>query len=218
MLGKIFFFLIIVMLTGCQQQQPAVNRWWTTEDSLRIMNEIAVHRQEANDFFNNDPNSPFNADSTIHYDGIKWFPPDIRFYFRSKLYRHEHPETVIVFGTKGEERKELKYGYFILFFERQRHTLNVYKFTPYDAKRYELYKNLLSVWFTDETTGKETYEVGRYVEIGDEDPDINHIYTINLNNAYNPYCAYSPQYSCAIPPKEDHLKFAITAGEKKYHP
>ena len=115
------------------------------------------------------------------------------------------------------KRKELKYGYFLLFFNGQRHKINVYKFTPYDSRRFETYRNLLSVWFTDATTGKETYEVGRYIEIGDESPDINHLYIINLNNAYNPYCAYSPQYSCAIPRKEDHLDFSVLAGELKYH-
>ena len=194
-----------------------MNSWWTGEDSLRIVNEIAAHRAEADSFFRNDPDSPFNHDSMTHYEGIKWFPPDVRFYFRSRLYRYDNPETVSVFGTKGEERRELKYGYFLLYFDGMKQNLNVYKFTPYDAKRYEVYKNLLSVWFTDETTGKETYEVGRYVEIGDEEPDANHIYIINFNNAYNPYCAYSPRYSCAIPRKEDHLSFAVLAGEKKYH-
>jgi uncharacterized protein (DUF1684 family) len=34
--------------------------------------------------------------------------------------------------------------------------------------------------------------------------------------AYNPYCAYSPAYSCPIPPVENHLKVKIEAGEKSY--
>jgi uncharacterized protein (DUF1684 family) len=76
---------------------------------------------------------------------------------------------------------------------------------------------MLSVWFTDETTGKETYRVGRYVEVGEENPDPQFVYTIDLNKAYNPYCAYSDLYSCAIPRKEDHIPIAIRAGEKNYH-
>jgi uncharacterized protein (DUF1684 family) len=203
------------LITGCQQK-PAVSHWWTLQDSIRIMNEIAAHRHDAEHFFRDDPNSPFYGDSTITYTGIKWFRPDIRYYFQSKLYRYEHPETVIVLGTHGEERKQLRYGYFLLNFEGNEHRLNVYKFTAHDPEQYAMYKNLLSVWFTDETTGNETYEVGRYVEIGDEAPTADHLYTINLNNAYNPYCAYSPSYSCAIPPKEDHLSFKVLAGELKY--
>ena len=73
-----------------------------------------------------------------------------------------------------------------------------------------------SLWFTDLTTGKETYEVGRYLDfLKDEDPD--YVYTLDFNLTYNPYCAYSPAYSCPIPRKEDHLDLAVTAGEKKWH-
>jgi uncharacterized protein (DUF1684 family) len=119
-----------------------------------------------------------------------------------------------VFGTKGEERKHLKYGYFMLTFEGQEYKLNVYKYVPGQQERSP---DLLSVWFTDATTGKETYEVGRYVDVGNENVDPDFVYMINFNNAYNPYCAYSAIYSCAIPRREDHLDIPIRAGELKYH-
>ena len=48
-----------------------------------------------------------------------------------------------------------------------------------------------------------------------DDPE--HVYTLDFNLAYNPYCAYTPAYGCAVPRKEDHLDLAITAGEKKWH-
>ena len=138
------------------------------------------------------------------------------------LHRYQHADTVIVMGTKGEERKQLRYGFFEFVVPDEYGTpttlrLNVYKFTPYDTKRYARYKDNLSVWFTDKTTGKETYDVGRYVEIGNENPDPTHVYTIDLNKAYNPYCAYSSLFSCAVPRKEDHLTIALRVGELKYH-
>jgi uncharacterized protein (DUF1684 family) len=39
---------------------------------------------------------------------------------------------------------------------------------------------------------------------------------IDFNYAYNPYCAYNEKYSCPIPPIENHLKIAISAGEKAW--
>jgi uncharacterized protein (DUF1684 family) len=70
--------------------------------------------------------------------------------------------------------------------------------------------------FTDITTGKESYETGRYVDLSISGIKNNQI-TIDFNKAYNPYCAYvSGIYSCPIPPKENQLKIAIRAGEKKY--
>ncbi len=213
------YFIIVLLLCGlmivvpsCKKQQGFVFRP-THEDSLRAMQEIAQYRAEADDFFRNNPASPFVRDTSIRYTGIKWFPADLKYYFQSQLFRYEHPETVIVLGTKGEERKELKYGYFILPFEGTEYTLNVYKDVQKNSKQPS---RSLAVWFTDETTGKETYHVGRYVEVGDEEPDPSHLYTINLNNAYSPYCSYSGLYSCAVPRKEDHLAFAVRAGEMAY--
>ena len=198
--------VLLFIISGCSGEQDK-----------KLVKEILVHRAEADSAFRHDPTSPFNRDSTLHYDGIKWFPPDVRYYFASKLFRYADPETVIIFGTKGEERNHLKYGYFKFLFRAKEYRLNVYKFTATDPERYKLYKNYLSVWFTDETTGKETYHVGRYVDVGEENSDTNFLYTLNLNHAYNPYCAYSNLYSCAIPRKEDHLDFPVRAGELKYH-
>lgn len=199
---------------GCRSEVE--EHRWTAEDSLRIVQEIMYHRTAVDSFFRYDAESPFLRDTTVEYKGLRWFPPDIRYYLRSRLHRYTDPETVTIMGTHGEERKHLKYGYFVLRIDGKDLHLNVYKFLPDDPRRYALYKDHLNVWFTDRTTGKETYEVGRYLEVGTESPDPEFIYTINFNNAYNPYCAYSALYSCAIPRREDYLDVAIRAGELKY--
>ncbi len=206
---------ISIVFLSCQKKESA--NQWSPEDSLKIVNEIVSHRQEAESFFRNHPDSPFNQDTTAHFSGIKWFEPDVRFYFKSRLFKYDKSEQVNVLGTKGEERQYLKYGYFKIEFparpaggEDSEYSLNVYK----DA---DAANNYLSIWFTDETTGKETYGVGRYIEIGNEVPDPNYKYAIDFNKAFNPYCAYSEKYSCAVPRREDHLPITIRAGEMKYH-
>jgi len=202
----IFFFLSVI---GCSKQRIQ-SEHFSPQDSIRIVNEIIAHRSEADSFFRNDPDSPFNKDTTVHYEGIKWFPPDVRYVFRTRLFRYERPEQVTILGTKGEERTMVRYGYIIIPLDEKEFRLNVYK-SPDRNDRH------LAVWFTDETTGKQTYPVGRYVDMEDEQPDPQYLYTINLNNAYNPYCAYSSLYTCAVPRKEDHLDFSVLAGELKYH-
>ncbi len=223
-LRNALFFLAVVfaatILSSCGKSRDklALN----PADSLTIVNDNLAHRAEVDDFFRNSPDSPFKRDSGTAYHGINWFPVNPYFCGRSVLHRYDDPETVSVFGTKGEERRNLRYGYFEIRVPGDRGDvktlgINVYKFTPHDAKRYELYKNNLSLWFTDLTTGKETYNVGRYIEMGDENPDPNFVYTIDLNKAFNPYCAYSDKYSCAIPRKEDRIDIALRVGEMKYH-
>lgn len=200
---------VLVVLASCRQPLSDADR--------QHLRAISDHRLEVDSSFRHDPNSPFNSDPMAHFTGIKWFPPDLRFSFSSKLHRYARVETVTVFGTKGEARKEMRYGYFALPFEGTEHRLNVYKSMAEESREYGIPESHLSVWFTDETTGKETYNVGRYVDVEDESPDPDHEYRIDFNNAYNPYCAYSDRYSCAIPGKEDHLAFSVRAGELKYH-
>ncbi len=50
----------------------------------------------------------------------------------------------------------------------------------------------------------------------DPHPNADGTFTIDFNDAYNPYCAYNELYSCPIPPAENRINVAITAGEKNY--
>jgi uncharacterized protein len=219
--GVIVAVATLMFLSSCSKKNPL--QTLPVSDSLAIIADNLAHRAEVDSFFRHDRNSPFHRDTLVTYHGINWFPINPYYRGQSTLHRYDHPDTVDVLGTKGEKRRELRYGYFEFAVPGDRETpsmvrLNVYKFTPYDGERYLLFKDNLSVWFTDKTTGEETYGVGRYVEIGNEQPDPSFVYTIDLNKAFNPYCAYSNLYSCAIPRKEDHLDVALRVGEKKYHP
>jgi hypothetical protein len=66
------------------------------------------------------------------------------------------------------------------------------------------------VFFRDRTSGRETYQLGRYLDI---DPLEEGRYIVDFNRAYNPACAYSPHYNCPVPPSENRLRVAIRAGE-----
>lgn len=76
------------------------------------------------------------------------------------------------------------------------------------------YKDYLFLAFKDTTNGTETYEGGRYVDVFISNI-INNTIIIDFNKAYNPYCAYNHDYSCPVPPTENHLNSPIKAGVKK---
>ena len=182
-------FLLSGFVTGCSTT-PSLPPL-SPADSAALVRDNLEHRAEVDSFFRFDAGSPFVRDTSVQYHGIKWFPVNPHFRGLSVLHRFADAETVLVMGTKGEERKQLRYGYFEFTVPGDEDVpvtirLIAYKFTPYDGQRYALYRNVLSLWFTDKTTGHETYNVGRYVEIGDELPDKSHVYTIDLNKAFNP--------------------------------
>lgn len=69
----------------------------------------------------------------------------------------------------------------------------------------------LFVPFSDLTSGTETYQAGRYMNL---DPSPSGIYIVDFNVAYNPYCYYNAEYECPLPPKENRLTVPIRAGER----
>lgn len=157
-----------------------------------------------------DQYSPFRVDSTVKFEPLKYYEPTSEFIFRSKLYRDIPQDTISIYGTRGEERKAIIEGYVLLNYKGKDHKLNIYK--SYGPQGQSYY----SIWFTDKTTGKETYPVGRYLDFKlNNDPEF--IYEIDFNRAYNPYCAYSDLFTCPIPTKDDYLDFEIKAGEKNFH-
>ena len=77
------------------------------------------------------------------------------------------------------------------------------------------YAEHLFLPFNDTSNGKSTYEGGRFIDL--EIPsEGSQTIVIDFNKAYNPYCAYNHKYSCPIPPAENYLQVAISAGVKAY--
>lgn len=75
--------------------------------------------------------------------------------------------------------------------------------------------------FKDATGGHETYGGGRYLldtikhaDLGGENGRL----VLDFNYAYNPSCAYSPDWVCPLSPPENALPVEVRAGEKVYAP
>jgi len=208
-INKFLVLVMVVLLFAACQEKEEEKKVLTPEEQeyAKTMEHI---RLQTNRWMKSNPDSPFNAKDKVEFHPLNYFEPDMDFIFKSKLTEYDSKDTVKVYGTKGEERTFIRFGYFNINYKDKDYKLNLYVGSTADGKTYP------SIWFTDETTNDETYGVGRYLNIRLVD-DPKHIYTLDFNAAYNPYCAYSKDYSCAIPRKEDHLGFAIKAGEKKFH-
>ena len=73
--------------------------------------------------------------------------------------------------------------------------------------------------FKDATSDRETYGGGRYLldtikhaDLGQEDGRL----VLDFNYAYNPSCAYNPDWVCPLAPPENTLSAEVRAGEKAY--
>ena len=199
--GFFLIFTFSVFLNGCKTY---------TEEEKKYISEIEKKREVKNQFMRDDPASPFNARTKVEFKPLKYFDVNPNFVFQSTLTENEVKDTVVIFGTKGEERNVVRFGFLQFVFENKTYKLNVYEATAKTGEKHH------SIWFTDKTTAEETYGVGRYLNF-ELNPEKNFVYTIDFNLAFNPYCAYSKDYSCAIPTREDYIDLKIRAGEKTFH-
>jgi len=143
------------------------------------------------------------------YKGLKYFSPDLSYRYELDLTPNPKPETTVIMSTRGNQRRADKVGWFDF----------VVGTTPVRLEALRLLEpgvgeNDLGIFFRDATTGKESYELGRYVDVKKLP---NGKFLLDFNFTYNPACAYSDHYNCPIPPKANVLPVAIRAGEMDAH-
>jgi uncharacterized protein (DUF1684 family) len=69
----------------------------------------------------------------------------------------------------------------------------------------------LQLVFADATNGVDTYSVGRFLFVA---PNADGTITLDFNRAVLPPCAFSYNFNCPLPPKQNRFPVAIEAGEK----
>jgi uncharacterized protein len=186
------------------------------ESSEEYNKAILKEREEKDLFMKSDETSPFRmeeTDSMKHGDNFKvlnYFPPDLKFKVNANLVPIKDKKVVVLPTSDGTEEKYLEFVYAEFKLEGKENKLLILEVM--DAGPY---RGKLFLAFADATSASETYGAGRYIDLK-KVPGATTI-ILDFNKAYNPYCAYSDNFSCPFPPKENVLAIAVKAGEKKYH-
>ncbi|WP_184550824.1 DUF1684 domain-containing protein [Mucilaginibacter sp. FT3.2] len=193
---KYILILLLMTATTCFAQDYAT--------------QIATFRKGYMDDFLKDANSPLKKDDLAQ----------LRFYDADSTYRVTAQATLLpdastftmpVFSGTGSQY--VKYA--LLKFTLQGKPMELSVYRSIALSQNPMYSNYLFLPFTDDTNGKETYGGGRYIDLTKNDFK-NGTVVIDLNKAYNPYCAFSGNYSCPKPPDENRLPIAVNAGEKLF--
>jgi uncharacterized protein (DUF1684 family) len=201
---------IIILLSALFFIEACKENRMDTPEMKTYVDGLVKERKEKDYSMQFDKGSPFIVDTSITFEPLHYYEPNLDFIFKSKLFTYEVQDTLTILGTKGEKRPSILIGYLGLSYNDKIYKLNVYKSFGRTGTEY------YSIWFTDRTTGRQTYGVGRYLEF-ELDDDADFIYTIDFNRAYNPYCAYTALFTCPIPREEDYIDIEIEAGEKNFH-
>lgn len=181
-----------------------------SQDQTAYNDEIETERKDKDRFMRTSPESPFAADPKS-FEGLKYFPPDIRYRVTATLTPVKDRKPVVLATNDGKEQHYLEYAFADFDLDGYHNRLLILELMETGPFRDKLF-----LAFGDETSAGETYGAGRYLDVV-KVPGSNTI-TLDFNKAYNPYCAYVSSYSCPFPPRINLLKVSIKAGEKIYHP
>lgn len=139
----------------------------------------------------------------------RWFEPSQAFRVRAHLEREPQPREELILSTRGNKRRALRLGRLRFQLEGKELQLTALRLLEPGAS-----EAAVSIFFRDQTTGHESYPVGRYVDAAALPGGSGDDYLLDFNRAYNPACAFSPHYNCPIPPRENLLPAAVRAGER----
>jgi uncharacterized protein len=136
---------------------------------------------------------------------LAYFPIDPEYNVLAALKPITDESIMMMPTSTGQQRRMRRVG--TLEFTLQGQPLTLTAFV--EAGTADM--NRLFVPFSDATSGNETYNAGRYLDL---DRTATRIYALDFNAAYHPYCVYNASYECPFPPPENRLKIPIHAGEK----
>lgn len=191
-MGRILWAFSLVLLVGGCSGAP--------ED---YASRIAAEREQKDEMFRNDPrNSPVRPEEMDKFVPLSYFPIDESYAVPAQLEPAAQQVTITMPTSTGKLRNVRHVG--MLKFNLKGQALKLTAFLEEGSSR-------LFVPFSDLTSGTETYQAGRYMNL---DPSPSGIYIVDFNVAYNPYCYYNAEYDCPLPPAENRLSVPIRAGER----
>jgi uncharacterized protein (DUF1684 family) len=167
---------------------------------------VARERSAKDAFFRSSPHSPIPPLERPTFAGLAYYEidPGLRFEGLHLTPLSAGEEATIEIATSdGATRVARRLGSLEFVLGRARRRLVAYELGAGDGS--------LFVPFLDATSGSETYGAGRYLDI---EPEADGTYVLDLNLAYQPFCAYSPNFSCPLTPAENRLPDRIEAGER----
>ena len=169
-----------------------------------VAQAIAAQRAAKDEYFRLAPDSPVPAEERDGFTGLAYYEVDPAYRLDGLVlgpYKGGEPEAFDMATSSDDLRRAWRAGTFAFSLDGRALTL-----VAYDLGGGELF-----VPFLDATSGTESYGAGRYLDV---EPELDGSFTLDFNLAYQPYCAYSPEFSCPLTPPENRLAVRIEAGER----
>jgi uncharacterized protein len=148
-------------------------------------------------------------DSTARkeFSGLRWYPVDASWRVQGRFIPWYKPHPLTFETTVGMKERDESPGYVSFQRNGKRFTME----PVVDGKQ---------LWFVmrDGTSGKTTYAASRFLYADPPKDGIHKSGSVELdfNRAENPPCVFTDFATCPLPPAQNRLPLAVTAGEQTY--
>jgi hypothetical protein len=146
-----------------------------------------------------------DAPTRTQFAGIDYWPADPAWKIQARFVPHEKGRTIEVANIIGGMDAMANPG--VVEFQQDGKTHRI--------EALDEGEGVLFLVFADRTNGHGSYGAGRFLDA--PMPDANGNVMLDFNQSRNPPCAFTAFATCPLPPPENRLDVAITAGEKAYH-
>ena len=165
-------------------------------------------RDGRDELFRTHPQSPLPEADRRDFPGLQYFDYDPRLRVLAEV-RAAEPELRQI-GASGDHSVLFRRFATASFeLDGQEQSLDLHWLEGYGGG--------IFLAFADATSGSETYGGGRYVLDSVKGADLGMDggrLVLDFNFAYNPSCAYDPQWVCPLAPASNRLAPAIRGGER----
>ena len=186
----------------------AVGYMFTAAESPEAyLEKIEKERERQFKFIRFNVDSPLTEEQKAGFKSLKFYEVNPAYKVKARLIPIENKKVREVPMTDGSKERYIEHSFAEFELNGQTNKLLLLQ----SVNETDMRNFFLA--FADETSSRETYGGGRYLNVRQ---DGKTSITIDFNLAYNPYCAYNPDYACPLPPKENLLTIPIEAGEKNY--
>jgi uncharacterized protein (DUF1684 family) len=139
-----------------------------------------------------------------NFEGMSFFPINPAMRFEAKLI--PDVQKIPILNVLGQTEMQESPGWVEFRYEGHAYRLRpIYEDSANGKTLYFLFKDL--------SNKTATYQAGRMLNVP---LAVNGKVDLDFNRAYNPPCTFTPYATCPLPPKENHLPFAVKAGELRY--
>jgi uncharacterized protein (DUF1684 family) len=144
--------------------------------------------------------SQSTALATFH--GLESFPVDPGWRLVARFEPRAQPTSIAITNILGMTQNQPSPG--VVVFEAGGKTWRLDALSDADD-------GSLFLIFGDQTNGHGTYPAGRFLSTA---PPRDGRVVVDFNKATNPPCAFTAYATCPVPPAQNRLAVAVTAGEK----